>query len=231
MKLPILLSVPHAGLTVPPEAEPYCCLTPAEIAADGDGGASEIYGLREHVESFVTTDIARVIVDLNRAENDRFRDGVIKTHTCWDVPVYHESPPEEVIQRLLDRYYRPYHASLGEAASDTGVRLGIDGHTMAAVGPPIGPDTGADRPPICLGDVDGQSLPEGWTDTLAECLANAFDFEISVNKPFRGGYITRRHMTEMPWVQIEFSRRAFLPDAEKRARLLGALDEFCRRVF
>lgn len=230
MKLPILLSVPHAGLTVPAEAEPYCRLTPDEIAADGDGGASEIYGLREHVECFVTTDIARAIVDLNRAENDRRRDGVIKTRTCWDVPVYHDFPPETVIEQLLANYYRPYHGTLSDAASRANVRFGIDGHTMAAVGPPIGPDTGTDRPPICLGDVDGQSLPRGWTDTLAECLAAAFNFEISVNKPFRGGYITRRHMAEMPWIQIEFSRSACLSNANKKTRLLEALDAFCRRV-
>lgn len=230
MTLPILLSVPHAGLTVPPEAEPYCCLTPEEIAADGDGGASEIYDLREHVECFVTTDIARAIVDLNRAEDDRRRDGVIKTHTCWDVPVYHEFPPESVIEQLLAKYYRPYHSSLSEAASHANVRLGIDGHTMAAVGPPIGPDTGTDRPPICLGDVDGRSSPEGWTRALRDCLADAFNLEVAVNKPFRGGYITRSHMTEMPWIQIEFSRSAFLTDAEKRARLLEALDAFCHRL-
>ncbi|MBL7043227.1 MAG: N-formylglutamate amidohydrolase [Pirellulaceae bacterium] len=231
MKLPFVLSVPHAGLIAPPEVEPFCRLTPDEISADGDEGASEIYSLRDHVECFVTTDIARAIVDLNRAEDDRRRDGVVKTHTCWDVPVYHDFPPETVIEQLLANYYRPYHRALSDAASHANVRLGIDGHTMAALGPPVGPDTGAERPPICLGNVDGQSLPEGWTATLAECLADAFNFEISVNEPFRGGYITRRHMIEMPWIQIEFSRASFLPDAEKRTRLLDALDAFCRRVF
>ena len=40
MRLPILLSVPHAGLRVPAEAEPYCCLARDEIIADGDEGAA-----------------------------------------------------------------------------------------------------------------------------------------------------------------------------------------------
>ncbi len=31
MKLPLLLSVPHAGLQVPPEAAPYCFLNPRQI--------------------------------------------------------------------------------------------------------------------------------------------------------------------------------------------------------
>ena len=89
MKLPILLSIPHAGWRIPEEVQDICLLTNKDILADGDAGAAEIYiPLKEKVEAFVTTDIARAIVDMNRAENDFWKDGVIKTHTCWDVPIY-----------------------------------------------------------------------------------------------------------------------------------------------
>ena len=47
MKLPLLLSVPHAGLQVPPEAASYCVLTPRQIEEDGDEGAAEIYYSKE----------------------------------------------------------------------------------------------------------------------------------------------------------------------------------------
>ncbi len=36
MALPILASVPHAGLQVPSEAADRCLLTPVQIAEDGD---------------------------------------------------------------------------------------------------------------------------------------------------------------------------------------------------
>ena len=88
MKLPVLLSVPHGGLEVPSEVAHICALTPKEIAEDGDEGARELYDLENHVAGFVDTDVARAIIDLNRAEDDFSKDGVIKTHTCWDVPVY-----------------------------------------------------------------------------------------------------------------------------------------------
>ena len=98
MKLPILLSVPHAGWKIPSEVEDICVLGQKEILEDGDVGAAEIYNpLKKKVEAFVTTKIARAIVDMNRAEKDFWKDGVIKTHTCWDVPVYKTFPSADTI--------------------------------------------------------------------------------------------------------------------------------------
>lgn len=228
MSLPLLLSVPHAGLLVPPEVESHCILTPAQIAADGDEGAGEIYALESEVEIFVTTEIARAIVDLNRAEDDRRADGVVKTHTCWNEPVYASPPGEDVVEQLLDRYYRPYHRKLSEAAAGR-VSLGIDCHTMAAIGPPIGPMAGQKRPAICLSNVDGTSCPPEIFDRLRECLERAFALDVAVNHPFKGGFITRTHSREMPWIQLELSRDPFLPTVEKRRRVLSALTEFCSR--
>ena len=51
MKLPIALSVPHAGLCVPEHLRRNCLLSAEQIAADGDVGARAIYDLREHVEA------------------------------------------------------------------------------------------------------------------------------------------------------------------------------------
>lgn len=255
MTLPILLSVPHAGWHVPPEAQPYCQLTEAEILHDGDEGAAEIYDLAKYVAEFVTTDVARAIVDLNRAEDDRRPDGVVKTHTCWNVPVYHEFPPLEVIATLLNLYYRPYHARLSKLAdrcatvsrhessgepgqskqaisspalvNPTRFVLAVDCHTMAAVGPPIGPDTGQTRPEVCLGDANGATLPDGWMDKILRCFRRAFGESVTVNKPFSGGYVTRTHGIEMPWLQVELSRAPFASSADKRALVLSALTDFC----
>lgn len=221
MSLPILLSVPHAGLRVPPEVAETCVLTPQQIVEDGDVGAAEIYALAAEVACFVTTDIARAIVDLNRAEDDRRKDGVVKTHTCWDVPVYRSVPTEEVVQRLLVTYYRPYHERLARLASPD-LRIALDCHTMAALGPPVGPDPGVQRPWVCLSNADG-TCPQNWLDGLKTCFREQFGDNVKVNDPFTGGHITRTHSREMPWVQLELSRGPFLTDQEKRARVLQAL--------
>lgn len=225
MTLPILLSVPHAGLEVPPEVAADCRLSADEIAADGDGGAAEIYALADEVRRFVTSPVARAIVDLNRAPDDFGKDGVVKTHTCWDVPVWRRPPGPATVSALLERHHAPYHARLAER--DEGVLLGVDGHTMAAVGPPVAPDPGVERPEVCLSDLGGASLPGVWFERLAEAFRVAFDGEVALNRPFRGGYIVRRHSVERPWVQIELSRAPFDSDRGKRARVRRALGEFC----
>jgi formiminoglutamase len=196
------------------------------VAKDGDEGAGEIYALGEQVVAFVAADTARAIVDVNRAEDDFRKDGVVKTHTCWNVPVYRAAPPAETVRTLLEKYYRPYHRRLTKYAAAGAAFLAVDCHTMAAVGPPVGPDAGERRPRICLSDGDG-TLPPSWRDRLAYCLARSFGEEPSLNKPFRGGYIIRRHGVEMPWVQLELSREEFMTAAEKREKVLDALRRFC----
>lgn len=227
MTLPLLLSVPHAGWRVPPEAKPYCILSETDLLEDGDGGAAEIYALKAEAAAFVTTEIARAVVDLNRAEDDRCPDGVVKTHTCWNIPVYRPFPPDDVIEALLAQYYRPYHQRLAELAR-SGVQLGVDCHTMAAEGPPVGPDPGATRPRVCLSNAD-MSCPRDWIESLLVCFQKQFGVDVRVNDPFRGGFITRSHSAEMPWVQVELSRGPFFTNADKREKVLAALTEWCGR--
>jgi len=224
MKLPLLLSVPHAGLEVPREVKEYCDLTLEQIIQDGDEGAGKIYDLRSAVARLVTTPIARAIVDVNRAVDDRRADGVVKTHTCWNVPVYKTPLSEEVIQTLILGYYQPYHSQLSEWAED--VLFGIDCHTMAAAGPPIGPDEGQARPHICLSNAEG-TCSQTQLERLAGCLEEQFGFNPAINQPFRGGYIVRTHAAELPWVQLEISRKPFLSLEQKHRSVVSALKRFC----
>lgn len=225
MTLPLLLSVPHAGLLVPREVEERVILTKQEIIEDGDEGAAEIYWpLEKEVAAFVTTQVARAIVDLNRAEDDRRQDGIIKTHTCWDVPVYRDFPSEDLIRILLEKYYHPYHEKLSHFPE--GIKLGVDCHTMAAQGPPVGPDPGAIRPSVCLSNADG-TCPQEWLESLAECFSKAFEAEVALNHPFKGGHIIRSHSHELPWVQLELSRTPYLSNKDKGLRVLNALVDWC----
>ena len=229
MALPLLLSVPHAGTEVPPEAQPYCILDPNQILADGDEGAAEIYAMDDDVETHITTNVARAIVDLNRAVDDFRPDGVIKTRTCWQEAVYSPFPPPEVVKSLLERYWQPYHHKLREHGASDRHLLGVDGHTMAAIGPPVGPDAGSPRPRACISN-DDRTCPPSWMFVLQASLAIQLGGEVSINTPFRGGYITRTHAAEMPWLQIELSRGPFMSNQEKRQAVLQALRDLCTQI-
>jgi len=224
MKLPLLISVPHAGLLVPEIVRSDCILSREDIVKDGDEGAAEVYDFADEVAQYVTTDVARAVLDMNRPENDRGADGVVKTHTCWNVPVYRGPLSEDKVAALLETYYRPYHGALQN--SRKGVILGIDCHTMAALGPPIGPGPGIERPAMCLSNADG-TCPREWIRSLADCLERSFREKVSINHPFKGGYIIRRHSAKLPWAQLELSRAPFATNSEKRRFLLEALAEWC----
>ena len=230
MTLPIAISVPHAGLLVPEEAVPYCQLTREQIIKDSDEGAAEIYDLKDEVEEFITTHIARAIVDLNRPVDDRRSDGVVKTHTIWNEPIYHKPMPDEVISALIAKYYTPYHLHLSEFPNRP-VHFAVDCHTMAAEAPLLSPKPGTARPEACLGNVNGQSFPPAWTKTIYDALLKSFSgFRVTMNRPFSGGHITKAHGQEMPWVQLELSRSRFLPHTELRSRILQALQETCHEL-
>jgi len=228
MTLPLLVSVPHAGLRVPADVESLCALSPAEIAADSDGGAGEIYAIEAEVAAFVTTDIARAVVDMNRARDNRGGDGVVKTHTSYKVGVWERPLSEAEVEGLLDGYYDPYHARLTELGAAGRWPLGVDCHTMAEVGPPVGPDPGRERPWVCVSNADG-TCPQEWVDTLRDGFQQQLDGPVRVNDPFRGGYICRSHSSEMPWVQIELSRENYLAFDAKRQVVLTALQHWADR--
>jgi N-formylglutamate deformylase len=222
--LPLLLSVPHAGLVIPPEVSDICVLDEDAVIKDGDEGAAEIYlPLKNKVKALVTTDVARAIVDMNRAENDRRKDGVVKTHTCWDVPIYSEPLSDILMETLLEQYYRPYHQDLVRLADN--VVAGIDCHTMAAVGPPVGPDPGLERPAACLSNADG-TCPLWWLESLSEIMELKMKASVAINAPFRGGHIIRRHARKIPWLQVELSRSPFLDPMEKSVLIFESLQEW-----
>jgi formiminoglutamase len=224
---PLLISVPHGGQDIPPEVAELNLLSRSQIIRDGDEGAAEIYAFAEDAVGFVAARVARAYVDLNRAEDDRRRDGVVKTHTIWEEAIYREPLTSAIAEQLLTRYYWPYHRRLSELAARA--KMGIDCHTMAAIGPPDGPLAGEERPYLCLSNGAG-TCPDHWLFGLTDCLKKEFEVPVAINDPFQGGYIIRAHAQELPWVQVELSRSSWLSVQEKRCKIHAALTAWCREM-
>jgi len=143
---------------------------------------------------------------------------VVKSHTSYLRQIYAggREPDAALVERLLERYHRPYHQKIRETLEDegSGVVLALDCHSMAALGPDISPDPGRRRPAVCLGNLRGQSCDQETIDRLAACFRRAFELpeaEVALNRPFGGGYITRTYGGRpLPWIQVELSRELYL---------------------
>ena len=232
--LPLLISVPHGGLLIPGELEIYTDFTPDQVRENIDQGSQEIfYTLETMVAAFVSSSYARCFIDMNRDPDDRGVCGVVKRNDCLGKGLYHTTPPEALLERLIDTHHTPYHEDISRLALASGARLAIDCHTMGEFAPPDAPDPeGSSRPMICISDRNGLSANQVYVNRLTHWLQKAFEgYEVKVNSPFSGGYTLRAHSTEIPYIQIEVSRTQAISDLEKSARLVAALTSFCEDVF
>ncbi len=227
---PLLISIPHGGDTVPSEVAEMVSITERDIFYDGDALTREIYDFEKSVDAVIGTPIARAIVDVNRAYDDRppeNPDGVVKTVTTDGRPVYREGmfPDDALVEDLLQKYYFPYHERLGNLLESCDIRLALDCHSMLERSPAASDRPGEPRPLICLsnrGDEHGMPLrgrgpvtcPPEWMCALAESLRQAFagGGEVAMNDPFAGGYISQYHYERegIPWIQIEINRKLYL---------------------
>jgi formiminoglutamase len=219
MRHPILLSIPHGGHLTPEELMDSSLLSPSDIFHDSDSFTDKIYDLSLEGFTVLKASVARAFVDLNRAADDlppHNPDGVVKSHTCYQVPVYPEGqiPSGDLLSRILSLYYHPYHDLLRKYSYSGFYILGLDCHSMAASPPPIAPDQKQERPLICLGNYNGQACSHEITESLAESLSLGFSIpksDIAINKPFSGGFITRKYGNNpIPWIQIELNRKLYL---------------------
>lgn len=228
VKLPIIVSVPHGGEIIAPEMSDQTLLSLRDIFSDGDPLTREIYDFRNEVAFYFESAIARATVDLNRSPVDlppANQDGVIKSHTVTGKGIYSKNriPSRATLRLLLEKYYTPYHDGLKKKSQKPYLFCGIDCHTMLDRAPAISPSPGRKRPFICLSNrgnlqgnrVRGRQLtcPPEMIRSLAGYLKEQFPDEandITLNDPFLGGYIVRRHSRNLPWIQIELNRRAYL---------------------
>ena len=221
--LPFAISIPHGGWDVPPEFAPLVVATAADQREDIDHLTREIFAQPEHtVAHQVVFDIARTFVDLNRRPGDfgpGYTDGVVKSLTHIDAPIFSEFPSDEVVQAVLDQHFHPYHAGLAKAVADPEVVLLLDCHSMAPYGLSVSPDQpGKPRPLINLGHRGGATAPLWLVECLQEIMAEVYDLpksEISIDHPFNGGYITSTHGVGRVYaIQIEFHRAFYLGGEE-----------------
>ena len=216
---PLLISIPHGGWKIPEEIKDLVILSEEDIFNDSDPYTIDIYDIKDKAVKVLKTEIARAFVDLNRSPDDlppKNPDGVVKTKTCYGVPIYKKPLDKKTIKVLLEKYYFPYHKQIEEILKSNKIKIAFDCHSMASVAPEISPDIGQRRPTICLGNVKGKSCDYKTTEKLREAFIEAFNLpseEVTINRPFSGGYITKKYGNNpVPWIQIELNRNLYLKE-------------------
>ena len=169
-RLPIALINSHSGLALPPELNDRIALTPQQIFNEADAYTDNIFDFRDRALYFETFPYSRAIIDENRPTDPNFHhrngDGVVKRITSYDIPVSHPGmePEPEWEQHLINHYWQRWHDRLEKIEQDPRVKLVIDCHSMAAVGPSGYDDPSQLRPRVevaNLGDCCGNLRPVG----------------------------------------------------------------------
>lgn len=240
-KLPIAIIIPHGGLAIPPELEGRIALTPEQIFNEADAYVDDIFDYQHRVLHWMNFPYARGILDVNRPDDaalhHRLGDGAIKTQSSYGVPVFHkgQEPDLELVNSLISKYWRPWHEKLTAIVDDPAVKLIVDCHSMAALGPTAYDDPAALRPRVSssnLGDEQGERR-ESWGhitappaatrffgERLGELLADIPDLTESgapyaINAPYLGGWAMRLYGgAYKPWLMVELSRGLYIGKQE-----------------
>ena len=234
-KLPIAIVIPHASSEVPPEIQGRIALSEAQIFNEADAFTDSIYDYREQVLHWLSFPYARALIDVNRSLDNwdnREGDGIVKRKSSYGDTVYLEGqePDAALEQQLIEKYWQDWHNQLAAISADKEVKLVLDCHSMAAIGPSAYDDPLNIRPRVSasnMGDKDGDPR-EGDFITASPSLTKELGAQLGsvledipalgpvaenflVNSPFRGGWNIRMHGgKQQTWIMIELSRGLYI---------------------
>ena len=228
-KLPILISVPHAGLLIPDEIRAVINARYVEPTPDCDFFVDHLYRrfASEIGVGLIKASCSRYVVDLNRNQAPLYHDGrvitgIVPEQTFAGEPLYDAPISDEERARRVALYYDPYHRELTRLLNVIHARFGVacllDAHSIKRSVPTI---NAARFPDLILGTNDGVTCPPTLQEVAIATLESG-RYELAVNSPFRGGAITRgfadlerRRYT----LQLEMSQDLYMNEADNTRTL------------
>ena len=182
------------------------------------------------VPDFANTQSARVVGGL----------GTIARIVADTEEIYRERLPIGAAFERIERLYRPFHAALAELLETTRKRFGIavliDCHSMPSAS--MGQAPGG-RPHFVLGDRFGASCDAKLTALHARYVLQGAGYEVQVNRPYAGGFITEYYGNPARGVQslqLEVNRGLYLDEANLSKskdfqKLVRTLTDMALKVF
>lgn len=122
--------------------------------------------------------------------------GLLKRLSRYGEPFQERKLTVAEVQERLARFHEPYHLELARVIRETQKRHGrsvqLSCHCMSAVGAPTHADPGQTRADFNLGDCHGTTASAETMDFLVQTLKD-LGHTVSVNFPYYGGELIRRH--------------------------------------
>ena len=164
-RLPVLISVPHAGQWLPPEIRSMIHPQYIDPTQDCDFFVDHVYEFASELGvGLIKANYSRYVVDLNRDLKPLYDDGRVITSmipetTFLDEPLYEAPLSEAEKTRRVKRYYQPYHDELarllGEIKQRFGVACLLDAHSIKRSVPSI---NSVDFPDLILGRITARRV-------------------------------------------------------------------------
>lgn len=248
---PVVVSIPHAGRAYPADIAPMLAVPLMRLVGLEDRHADSLAdALREAGHRLIVARVPRLMIDLNRAEDDldtamavpgaavtaRARGGlgVVPTRLTGVGAIWRVLPGADEVAARLALIHRPYQTaltrSLEAARRRWGYALLVDLHSMPSL-------VGANDAQIVLGDRHGTSAAPAVIAAVQAACTGA-GFRTRCNDPYAGGHIIERHGRPAQGIhalQIEIDRRCYLDrallhPASSRHRVAAMLADAVGRV-
>lgn len=224
-RLPMLVSMPHAGTDIPDEVA--ATMAPcARARADTDWHLPQLYAFLEEMGvSTISARWSRYLIDLNRPpENTNLYPGLDTTGLC---PVdtfgrerlYLEGrePDQAEVARRLALYWQPYHdqlrLELDRLKAEHGAVVLWEAHSIASVVPRFFEGR---LPDLNFGTAEGASCAQGLEDAILGVARGQDRYSVALNGRFKGGHITRhygRPQDDVHAIQLEMCQCLYMNEA------------------
>ena len=225
--LPLLISVPHAGMQVPEEIASDFTHAALQLP-DTDWYVDQLYAFAEPLgASFLRATYSRYVVDLNRSADsaplyaNAPTSPVCPTRTFAGEPIYREGrePDAAGIADRIERYWQPYHQCIAEELwrmrSEHGYALLWDAHSILSRVPTL---FEGELPEFNLGTRDDAACPREIAQTLLDTIQVEGRYSAVLNGRFKGGYITQIYGSpadRVLAVQLELCQRTYMQEAPR----------------
>jgi N-formylglutamate amidohydrolase len=222
-RVPLLISVPHSGMTIPLSIARRLPKEQVFSPEDTDWWVDELYQFAPELGiELVSANYSRFVIDLNRSDEKLYSDGrtetsMVPVSTFSGKALYdpNDAPGAAELAERKKEYYDPYHSylvsRLAELRQAFGVAVLIDGHSIKSLVPALSSHKFSD---FIIGDNLGTTCSPKISESLIKSLPGSVR-----NTPFKGGFITRNYGkpdSGIHAVQIEMCQSLYMDESANR---------------